>query len=395
MLPLNGIRILTFENFGAGPFGSMYLADLGAEIIKIENREQGGDATRSMGPHFLGESDSQFFQTFNLNKKSVTLNLKTPRGRQLFKKLVATADAVMNNLRGDQPTKLGLTHEALAASNPRIVCAHLSAYGRDNDRAGWPGYDYLMQAEAGYFHLTGEPGTPPARMGLSIIDYMTGITTSLALLAALIGVAKSGKGRDIDVSLFDVALHQLSYPGTWYLNEKQKTERLRRSSHPTAVPVQLFETADGWIFIMCMLDKFWLAMLEVMQRQDLGEDPRFAGMTDRRNNRDALTRELDAVFSTASTAAWLKKLQGVLPVAPVYDIAQALENPYVEAIGMLRTTPHPQRGNLRTFVNPIKLDGRRLPGKVCSPLGGDNEEILGALGVNAPELAQLRKDRVI
>ena len=395
MLPLEGIRILTFENFGAGPFGSMYLADLGAEIIKIESREQGGDATRNMGPYFLGENDSHFFQTFNLNKKSVTLNLKTPRGQQIFKKLVATSDAVMNNLRGDQPAKLGLTYAALAEANPRIVCAHLSAYGRDNDRAGWPGYDYLMQAEAGYFHLTGEPGTPPARMGLSIIDYMTGITTSLALLAALIGVGKSGKGRDIDVCLFDVALHQLSYPGTWYLNEKQKTERLPRSSHPSAVPVQMFKTADGWIFIMCMLDKFWLAMLEVMQRQDLGRDPRFADMASRRKNRDALTIELDAAFSTASTANWLSKLQGVLPVAPVYDMAEALENPYLKTIGMLRVTPHPRRNDLRTLVNPIKLDGNRLPGKVCSPLGGDNDAVLGELGIGVEELAQLRKDKVV
>jgi len=395
MLPLNGIRILTFENFGAGPFGSMYLADLGAEIIKIENREQGGDATRNMGPYFLGENDSHFFQTFNLNKKSVTLNLKDPRGQRLFKRLAATSDAVMNNLRGDQPEKLGLTYAALADANPRIVCAHLSAYGRDNDRTGWPGYDYLMQAEAGYFHLTGEPGTPPARMGLSIIDYMTGVTTSLALLAALIGVAKTGKGRDVDVSLFDVALHQLSYPGTWYLNEKQKTERLPRSSHPSAVPVQLFKTVDGWIFVMCMLQKFWLAMLAVMKRADLGEDPRFSDMAARRKHRGELTQELDAAFSTASTAQWLDRLQGVLPVAPVYDMAQALDNPYVREIGMLRNTPHPRRENLRTLVNPIKLDGERLPGKVCSALGADNEAILGGLGVGAGELAKLRKDRVI
>jgi crotonobetainyl-CoA:carnitine CoA-transferase CaiB-like acyl-CoA transferase len=395
MLPLNGIRVLTFENFGAGPFGSMYLADLGAEIIKVENREQGGDATRNMGPHFLGGNDSHFFQTFNLNKKSVTINLKEPRGQDLFRRLVATSDAVMNNLRGDQPAKLGLTFSALAAANPRIVCAHLSAYGRDNDRAGWPGYDYLMQAEAGYFHLTGEPGTPPARMGLSIIDYMTGITTSLALLAALIGVAKTGKGRDIDVSLFDVALHQLSYPGTWYLNEMTKTERLPRSSHPSAVPVQLFKTADGWIFIMCMLDKFWHAMLTVMTRKDLGSDPRFADMAARRAHRDELTQVLDAVFSTDTTANWLEKLQGVLPAAPVYDMAQALDNPYVSEIGMIRNTPHPQRANLRTLVNPIKLDGARLPGKVCSALGADNDEILGSLGIGADELAQLRKDRIV
>ncbi len=164
-LPLTGLRVLTFENFGAGPFGSMYLADLGAEVIKIENRDQGGDATRSMGPFFLGEHDSQFFQAFNLNKKSVTLNLKHAAGREAFHRLVRTADVVLNNLRGDQPEKLGLDYATLGPINPRVLCAHLSAYGRDNERKGWPGYDYLMQAEAGYLHLSGEPGSPAGAHG--------------------------------------------------------------------------------------------------------------------------------------------------------------------------------------------------------------------------------------
>jgi crotonobetainyl-CoA:carnitine CoA-transferase CaiB-like acyl-CoA transferase len=168
--PLQGYRVLTFENFGAGPFGSLYLANLGAEVIKIESRDAGGDATRSMGPYFLGPNDSHYFQTFNMNKKSFVLNLKTPEGQSAFHKLAATSHVVLNNLRGDQPEKLGLDYATLKVVNPRLLCAHLSAYGRDNERKGWPGYDYLMQAEAGFLHLTGEPGTPPSRMGLSIID---------------------------------------------------------------------------------------------------------------------------------------------------------------------------------------------------------------------------------
>ena len=243
-LPLTGVRILTFENFGAGPFGSMYLADLGAEVIKIENRAQGGDATRRMGPYFLGSEDSHFFQTFNLNKKSVALNLKTTDGQAIFRKLVAKSDAVLNNLRGDQPEKLGLTYEALKASNPKIVCAHLSAYGRDNERKAWPGYDYLMQAEAGYLHLTGEPGSPPARMGLSIIDFMTGITTALALVSALFGTSRSGVGRDLDVSLFDVALHQLSYPGNWYLNEGMSEEQINALRASAQELIQSYQVAE-------------------------------------------------------------------------------------------------------------------------------------------------------
>jgi crotonobetainyl-CoA:carnitine CoA-transferase CaiB-like acyl-CoA transferase len=389
-LPLEGIRVLTFENFGAGPFGSMYLADLGAEVIKIENREAGGDATRNMGPYFLGPNDSHFFQTFNLNKKSVTLNLKVPAGREAFRRLVARSHVVLNNLRGDQPEKLGLDYASLADVNPRIVCAHLSAYGRDNERKGWPGYDYLMQAEAGYLHLTGEPGTPPARMGLSIIDFMTGITTSVGILAALVGIARTGRGRDIDVSLFDVALHQLSYPGNWYLNEGLNTGRMPRSSHPSAVPVQLFETADGWIFVMCMTQKFWVVLVQEMGRRDLEAHPDFATPEARRKNRDRLTVVLDEEFRRATTADWLKRLNGLLPAAPVYDLAQALDNPYLRTIGMVRNVPHPARADFRALANPIKLDGARLPSRTASTLGADTEALLRECGYDADGIAALQ-----
>ncbi len=389
-LPLAGIRVLTLENFGAGPFGSLYLADLGAEVIKIENRDQGGDATRGMGPFFLGEHDSHFFQTFNLNKKSVTLNLKLPEGQQAFRRLAATADVVMNNLRGDQPERLGLDYASLGPANPRIICAHLSAYGRDNERRGWPGYDYLMQAEAGYLHLTGEPGTPPARMGLSIVDYMTGITTAVAVLSSLIGVMKSGRGGDVDVSLFDVALHQLTYPGNWYLNEGHRTERMPRSSHPSAVPVQLFRTRDGWIFVMCMTDKFWQSLVDQLGRTELAADPRFATADDRRQNRDELTRVLDHEFSRGTTRQWLDRLQGVLPAAPVYDLPEALDNPYAHSIGMVRSLPHPSRADFRVLANPIKLDGERLPAIPAPALGEHTDELLRQVGYSAAEIAALR-----
>lgn len=394
-LPLAGVRVLTFEAFGAGPFGSMYLADLGAEVIKIENRAQGGDATRGMGPYFLGEHDSHFFQTFNLNKRSVCLDLKTSDGQAIFRKLVAKSDAVLNNLRGDQPDKLGLTYAALRDCNPRLVCAHLSAYGRDNERRAWPGYDYLMQAEAGFLHVTGEPGTPPARMGLSIIDYMTGITTALALVSALFGAARSGLGRDIDVSLFDVALHQLSYPGTWYLNEKLVTGRAPRSAHPSATPVQLFKTRDGWIFIMCMTEKFWQELLKVIEAPHIAQDPRFAKVSLRREHRDELTPLLDTEFERDTTAAWLAKLQGVLPAAPVYDMAQALENPFPLANGMIRNTPHPKRADFRSFANPIKLDGERLPARSGPALGADTDTVLQELGYSNDDIAGFKSRGIL
>lgn len=394
-LPLAGVRVLTFEAFGAGPFGSMYLADLGAEVIKIENRAQGGDATRGMGPYFLGEHDSHFFQTFNLNKRSVCLDLKTADGQAIFRKLVAKSDAVLNNLRGDQPDKLGLTYAALRECNPRVVCAHLSAYGRDNERRAWPGYDYLMQAEAGFLHVTGEPGTPPARMGLSIIDFMTGITTALALVSSLFGTARSGVGRDIDVSLFDVALHQLSYPGTWYLNEKLVTGRAPRSAHPSATPVQLFKTADGWIFVMCMTEKFWQELMKVIDAPHIAADARFATVSLRREHRDELTPLLDTEFERDTTAAWLAKLQGLLPAAPVYDMAQALENPFPLANGMIRNVPHPQRADFRSFANPIKLDGERLPARSGPALGADTDAVLQEIGYSVDDIAGFKSRGIL
>src|SRR5271169_102963 len=203
MLPLAGVRILAVEQYGAGPFGSMQLADMGAEVIKIENPAEGGDVSRSVGPYFLGEHDSHFLQAFNRNKRSITLNLRAPDGQRVLHDLAATADALLDNLRGDQSPRLGVTYEQLKSTNPRIVCAHLSAYGRDGTRASWPGYDYLMQAEAGYLSLTGEPDGPPARMGLSIVDYMAGLLAGLGLLSGVIAARAGGKGRDIDVNLFD------------------------------------------------------------------------------------------------------------------------------------------------------------------------------------------------
>ena len=387
--PLAGYRVLTFENFGAGPYGSMFLADLEAEVIKVENRAQGGDATRGMGPP-LGEHDSHFFQTFNFNKKSVCLNLKTAAGTEAFRRLAATANVVLNNLRGDQPEKLGLTYAQLADVNPKLVCAHLSAYGRDNERRGWPGYDYLMQAEAGFLHMTGEPDTPPARMGLSIVDFMTGITTALAIVSALLGLARDGKGGDIDVSRFDVALHQLTYPGSWYLNAGIETSRLPRGSHPSATPVQLFPTRDGWIFIMCMTDKFWANLLAEIGRADLARDPRFASIAARRENRDALTIVLDEVFRQETTALWLERLRHQLPAAPVLTLPQALDNPFAHDVGMVRDLPHPRMPVFRALANPIKLDGLRVPQRPAPPLGAHTDEILKGIGYDDATLAALR-----
>ncbi|MBL8514024.1 MAG: CoA transferase [Betaproteobacteria bacterium] len=394
-LPLQGIRIIAVEQYGAGPYGSSFMADLGAEVIKIENHNAGGDVSRANGPFFLGEGDSEFFQTFNANKKSFTLDLKAPGGREVFEKLVASADAVLNNLRGDQPAKLGLDYTTLKSVKPAIVCAHLSAYGRDNDRAEWPGYDYLMQAEAGFCLLTGEPDGPPARFGLSVVDFMTGMTMSIALLSGVIGAMKSGRGRDVDVSLFDVALHQLSYPATWYLNNGHVTQRMPRGAHPATVPAQMYKARDGHVFVLCMIDKFWRALCEGLGIPALADDARFNSIPQRRINREALTPILDAEFEKHTPDEWMQKLGGVIPIAPVYNMAQGLDNPYVAQVGMIQTLNHPANPALRRLANPIKVDGARVPVKPAPPMGADTEPLLKALGFDGAGIAKLRVAKAI
>jgi crotonobetainyl-CoA:carnitine CoA-transferase CaiB-like acyl-CoA transferase len=376
-LPLKGIRILSVEQYGAGPYGTMLLADLGAEVIKIEDAARGGDVSRSVGPYFLGEGDSDFFQTFSRGKKSVALDLKSADGRQAFEALVKSADAVANNLRGDQPGKLGLTYEALSYINPRIVCAHLSAYGRKSERADWPGYDYLMQAEAGFMSMTGEPDGPPVRFGLSMVDFHTGSHMATALLGGVIGAMRTGRGCDVDVCLFDTALHQLSYPATWYLNRGHVTGRLPRGSHPSITPSQLVKTADGWGLLMCQTEKFWQLWVDIAGARHVGDDQRFADVPRRRANLAALSDAVDAVMQTDTTAGWMKRLGGHVPFAPVLDIAQALDSAYVAHVGMTDTVDHPDApAPLRMLASPFRVDGERPHTPRAPKLGEHTEELL-------------------
>ena len=378
MKPLQGVRIVSVEQFGAAPYGTMLLADLGAEVIKIENAAIGGDPSRKTGPYMLGANDSEYFQAFNINKKSVAIDLRTAEGKAALKALVSGADALVNNLRGDLPAKMGLDYKTLAAVNPALVCVHVSAYGRDNERASWPGYDYLMQAESGLMHLTGEPDGPPSRLGApSIIDHTTGLTAAVGLLSAIIQARASGKGCDVDTCLLDVALHQLGYVATWYLNEGHVSTRQPRSAHYSVAPVQTFPTSDGWLFIMCMTEKFWSELLNAIGKPELASDPRFGNAALRQANRDALTGIIDSELRRQSTSYWLDKLNGVLPVAPVLDLAQALDSPFLQTTDMIHAVSHPAKAEMRVLANPIKINGQRLDQKACPPFGADNASYVG------------------
>jgi len=396
-LPLDGVTILAVEQYGAGPFGSMLLADMGAEVIKIENPAEGGDVGRSVGPYYFGPGDSHFHHAFNRNKRSLALNLKHPEGMAILRQLVGRADAVLDNLRGDQPDKLGLTYDALKECNPSIVCAHLSAYGRQGSRKSWPGYDYLMQAEAGYLSLTGEPDGPPARFGLSVVDMMTGLMTAFALVSGVVGARATGRGMDVDVSLFDTALHNLSYLATWYLNGGHVQGREPRGSHPSLTPSQLYRTRDGWIFLMCNKEKFWPALAEALGRPEWAEDKRFASFKARLANRELVTQMLDEALAQKSTAEWLALFGGSVPAAPVFDVAQALQNPFAQEQQAVADFARREGGDpVRMLTGPVRVAGSRPPTKAAPALGADTADILSKrLGLDAAAIKNLREKGTI
>jgi crotonobetainyl-CoA:carnitine CoA-transferase CaiB-like acyl-CoA transferase len=394
-LPLQGMRILAIEQYGAGPFSTQHLADLGAEVIKIENPHDGGDVGRAVGPHYFGPGDSHFYQAFNRNKKSIRLDLKQEAGREVLHKLVEHADAVFNNLRGDLPAKLGLTYEALKHIRKDIVCVHLSAYGREGERAAWPGYDYLMQAEAGYLSLTGEPDGPPSRFGLSMIDLMTGTTAALGLVSGVLGARATGVGRDIDTSLFDVAMHNLAYLATWYLNGGHVTGRAPRSGHPSLVPSQLYPTKDGWLFIMCNKEKFWPVLAKELGRPEWAQRPEYSSYKGRLENRNQFNADIESVTLTDTTANWMKKFAGKVPASPVYDVAQALDNPFVHSRQGVVKTARADGSEVLGVAAPIRCSGDAAPLRAAPTMGADTDALLTSAGFTAEQIKFLREHAVL
>ena len=382
--PLAGVRIVAVEQFGAGPFGTLLLADLGAEVIKIEDPAVGGDVARGVPPGAV-DGNSLYFEAFNRGKRSLTLDLKSADGQRTLHRLVETADAVFNNMRGDLPDRLGLTHAALAGVNPAIVCVSLSAYGRTGERRADPGYDALVQAEAGWASLTGEPGAPPARSGLPMADYAAGLVAACGLLAGVIEARRTGVGRDIDTSLFDTALSMLSYQATWWLSAGVETERLPDSAHPTIVPFQFFATADGTIAIACAKDKFFQELAQAIDIPELLEDDRFITFAGRHRHRDALLHLLARRMREGSTATWMERLQGRVPCAPVKSLPEALDVEMLAERQMLAEFPHPVFGTVRSVGLPLQVAEFRPAYAAAPALGADAAALLAELGIREDE----------
>ena len=393
--PLDGVRILAVSQFGAGPFGTTVLADLGAEVIKIEDPSVGGDVARYVPP-YTADQDSLYFQSFNRGKKSLTLNLRHPDGQAVLHDLVRVSDAVFNNVRGDQPKRLGLTYDQLKHVNPRIVCCSLSGFGSTGPRAAEPAYDYLIQGQAGWMSITGEPDGPPGKCGVSVIDFAGGYAAMLGLMVALYDAQRSGVGRDVDVSLLDTAVSMLSYFAAWTLNRDWEPARVPASGHQTLVPAQNFRTTDGWIVVFCAKEKFWLSLVRLMGLPALASDPRFDAFPGRLAHKDALLPILEERFATKSTREWLGLLRGHVPCAPVNSVREALEDAQVLAREMIVEIDHPVFGRMRQVASPIKTEGAITAPAPAPRLGEHTDTLLqDVLGYGAATIERLRATRVI
>ena len=378
-LPLADVRVLAIEQFGAGPWATLQLADLGAEVIKIEDPASGGDVGRYVPPFQKGES-SLFFETFNRNKKSVSLDLRHPDARAVFEDLVRVSDVVYSNLRGDQPERLGLTYDRLKHVNPRIVCCSLSGFGMTGPRAKEGGYDYMMQGLAGWMSLTGDPDAAPTKSGLSLVDLSGGYVSAIAVLAGLWRARRDGVGCDCDVSLHETALAELCYVGTWAATKGYVPPRRARSAHPSIVPFQNFETADGWIVVACAKQKFWERLCDAIGRPELASDPRFVDFPARDRNRDELIVILDDVFVSRGSADWLETLRSAgVPSSAVNDVLGAVaEAPLVEY-------EHPELGTVRQVASPLRLSAAEPPVRPAPVRGGHTEAVLVELCGYVPE----------
>jgi crotonobetainyl-CoA:carnitine CoA-transferase CaiB-like acyl-CoA transferase len=377
--PLADLRVLAVEQFGAGPWGSVQLADLGATVIKVEDPASGGDVGRYVPPYQRGE-DSLFFETFNRGKRSVSIDLRTPAGRAVFEDLVRQVDAVTCNLRGDQPARLGLTYEALRHCNPTVVCASLSGFGMTGPRAAKPAYDYVLQAIAGWMQLTGEPDGPPTKSGLSLVDFAAGYAQALALLGAVWRARRDGVGGDCDVSLHEVALSLLAYVGTWAATEGHEVPRRGESAHPSIVPFQAFRCADGWITVAAAKQTFWERTCHAMDLDELLDDPRFADFAGRDEHREALLSTLRARFLEASAETWVQRLDAAgVPVGRVNDVTAALDDEQVKARDVVVGYDHPRLGPVRQVRSPLRISGHEQPMVPAPARGADAAELLREL----------------
>jgi len=393
-LALDGVRVLDLSRVLAGPFCAMLLADLGADVIKIEDTGA-GDESRTWPPHKDGESAA--YLVINRNKRDIALDLKAPEGVDVFRRLVARADVLIENFRTGTMESFGLGYDTLAAVNPQLIYCSISAFGRTGPRADGAGYEALMQAFSGIMSITGEPDGPPVRCGVSFLDLTTGILCAFGIVNALLARAKSGLGQRVDGSLLDTAVSLLNYHAEGYLLTGTIPQALG-SSHPSLSPYRNFCCRDDqWIFIAGANDRFWQRLAPALGRPDLTADPRFATNIERVKHRRELEATLEEAIAQHDREPLLKILdEAGVPATPVNTVDRVMTDPQTAARGIIERIVHPKLGEIPVVGTPVKFS-RMQPGvRTPAPLRGEHTDaVLAEYGYAPAEIAALRGKKVI
>ena len=391
---LTGIRIIDLTTFMSGPFATMALGDLGAEVIKIE-QPGSGDSSRHIPPHYH-DGESLYYISLNRNKKSVALNLNHEQGREVFYDLVRKADVVIDNYRPGITEKLKADYQSLKEIKPDIICCSITAFGPDGPYGRRPAYDLTIQALSGVMSMTGTDNSGPLRMGAPMGDLAASLWAMGAILSALYHREKTGEGQYIDLSLLECLTSLITYPALYYSHAGETAQPLG-SGHQSIVPFQAFKTKDYYMTVACANEKFWGLLCDAMELAELKEDPRFKTMGDRLERRDELNAILNDRFSQKTTAEWNGILEkGGVPCAPVNTIDKVFENPVIKHREFVAACDHFGE-DVRFFGNPIKFSATPINEYRTPPkLGAETEEVLaGLLGYSDEDLGRLRENRVI
>lgn len=391
---LDSITILDLTRYLAGPYCSMILGDLGAEVVKIE-RPKTGDGSRQWGPPFI-HGESAYFLSINRNKKSVTINLRTEKGCEIVRKMASTYDVLIENYRPGIVQKLGLDYETLSKINPQLIYCSISGFGQTGPYREKPSYDIVGQAMGGLMSLTGEENRPPVKIGVAISDIFAGMYAAIGILSALITRKQTGQGQMIDVSLLDGLVSILSHQAGNYLVSGVDPKRLG-SAHPTIAPYQAFQAADSYFVIAVGNDALWRRFCQGVNLSELMTDPRFATNPDRVKNRDELTQILNAFFQKKTAQEWLSLIEKAgVPCGPVLQLSEVFTDPQVLHRKMVEEIEHPSAGHIKVVGTPLKLSS--TPASIRTPppiLGEHTTIILQSLGYTPSEIAELIKSKVI
>jgi len=403
---LSHIRVLDLSRVLAGPWCAQNLADLGAEVIKVE-RPQSGDDTRHWGPPFakdpLGNdtSESAYYISINRNKKSITLDISTPEGQKIVRGLVAQSDVVIENYKVGQLAKYGLDYESLKAIKPNLIYCSITGFGQTGPYRHRAGYDFILQGMGGFMSITGEadhlPGGGPQKAGVAIVDLFTGMYASSAILAAVIHRDRSGEGQYIDMALLDTQVAMLANISSNYLCSGVSPHRWG-NAHPNVVPYQTFQTSDSWIIVAVGNDGQFRHFVKAGDRELLADDPRFATNPARIEHRDALIPLLAAMVKEKTKVEWISLLESVgVPCGPINNLQEVFENEQVIARGIQLNVPHPTAGSMKLVASPMRLSKTPVTVRMPPPLLGEHtEEILGAtLHYTHEQIAQLRSKGII